>query len=1122
MRGGDLMGGDLRGVRTCFIWKRGHENSNFGIKKAHEEATEGLGCFVQCREELYFSKSPKDVKVVLGTSVTLPCEVTPSSGVVYYWELNGSKISNTTRRHQQGSNLHITRVDRERDSGQFTCIAEDTTGQSTAITSSPASINIQWIGEATVQLQEPESASFIERGSNVTLRCHLDASGEVHFEWFRNADRLTKSARLEIKKRRIHIKSVEATDNGVYRCVAKNEAGVQHSTKNFALAVPGETTALIQIVPSDLIIKNGGIAFFDCSYQHADVTEWYFEEKPLSTNERITIHSNGTLQINDVTESDQGLYNCVGIRSESTEVPQSYTAKLKIAYIEPFVLTSFEPPLPDSKKKIVGEGLTFQLTCLPTNSSPPAKQWWERPNGHTISDSGDVRVDDGRLIIDNVKSENAGRYKCVAENIAGITEMAVELMVTTKPKILVHPVSVTVDENEESILHCEFESDSRQHTIVKWRKDGKYLKHDDESSSYQRLKIFKTNGTLVIHSTQAADRGEYVCEVITVGQKPVASKPATISVIEQLRFVPAPVNKKMELGSIAKVHCKAQGTPPPIIRWEKEGVQVDNLTSHITDMNGTLHFNGVQSEDKGRYNCIASNSQGTINASINIEVVVAPRFNTLPKNPTEAIEGQSVSIDCVVEGDPKPTIQWDKNLKMNDFDLARFKVLSNGTLLISEVHREDENKYGCTAGSSAGLNRKEVQLIVHTQEADGDSTVTKAVLITMSVAGAYIILVIGLMVWCRYRRRSRKLPLNDGKTENGDIEHTELKEALCGNGSDSSKPKANGIENHKEGQRSDGAETTHSQSSNNSKKSKSSNYDKLALSRSHLKDIKLIGRGEFGDIMIAKIAKTLTVHDKRASRSSQITSPEEVVDDKEVPVLIKALSQTKDEGCLTEFKREIDIFSKITNENITKLFGLCREVEPNFMILEYTDWGDLKKFLVATQNDNSPPLTSVQSVAIIQQISRGMDHLASNRIVHKDLAARNCLITSTLVAKVGLPRLTRDPYSQEYCKHVNQIIPLRWLPHEAVYEDEYSTKSDVYSFGVLMWEVFARGELPHSKINDNSFLTKLKEKKLEWKSHPSTPESLIKWQESCWDLDPQNRPSFSELSKELAEILKSM
>lgn len=50
---------------------------------------------------------------------------------------------------------------------------------------------------------------------------------------------------------------------------------------------------------------------------------------------------------------------------------------------------------------------------------------------------------------------------------------------------------------------------------------------------------------------------------------------------------------------------------------------------------------------------------------------MAPKFSVLPKNPTEAIEGFSVMIDCIVEGDPKPTIQWDKNLKMNDFDKSR-------------------------------------------------------------------------------------------------------------------------------------------------------------------------------------------------------------------------------------------------------------------------------------------------------------------------------------------------------------------------------------------------------------------------------------------------------------------
>lgn len=90
---------------------------------------------------------------------------------------------------------------------------------------------------------------------------------------------------------------------------------------------------------------------------------------------------------------------------------------------------------------------------------------------------------------------------------------------------------------------------------------------------------------------------------------------------EILKFAPPPVNKKLELGSAAKLHCKAQGTPPPIVHWQKEGMDSESFPEHITDMNGTLHFNGVQIEDKGKYICTASNSQGIINITINIDVV---------------------------------------------------------------------------------------------------------------------------------------------------------------------------------------------------------------------------------------------------------------------------------------------------------------------------------------------------------------------------------------------------------------------------------------------------------------------------------------------------------------------
>lgn len=83
--------------------------------------------------------------------------------------------------------------------------------------------------------------------------------------------------------------------------------------------------------------------------------------------------------------------------------------------------------------------------------------------------------------------------------------------------------------------------------------------------------------------------------------------------------------------------------------------------------------------------------------------------------------------------------------------------------------------------------------------------------------------------------------------------------------------------------------------------------------------------------------------------------------------------------------------------------------------------GDLKQFLIATHKGSTTELTAVQSIAILLQLAKGMDHIANNRLIHKDFAARNCLISSSLGAKVSMPRMIREPYSQEYCKHINQV-----------------------------------------------------------------------------------------------------
>ena len=135
---------------------------------------------------------------------------------------------------------------------------------------------------------------------------------------------------------------------------------------------------------------------------------------------------------------------------------------------------------------------------------------------------------------------------------------------------------------------------------------------------------------------------------------------------------------------------------------------------------------------------------------------------------------------------------------------------------------------------------------------------------------------------------------------------------------------------NKEAHKSDGADTAHSQSSNHSKKSKSS-YDKLCIPRSQLSEMKPAGRGEFGEIFTCKYTR----ESSNGLRDSSI-------------VLVKTLTNTKDESVLQEFKRHIDLLHKLNHENVVKLIGLCRGDEPDIMIIETTDWGDLKQFLLAS------------------------------------------------------------------------------------------------------------------------------------------------------------------------------
>ncbi|KAG9468727.1 inactive tyrosine-protein kinase 7 [Eleutherodactylus coqui] len=1016
---------------------------------------------------IIFTKQPSSQDALHGRSAFLRCEVEDPARVAFQWLQNGLPVKDTERRFHEGGSLKITAVDRKLDAGSFQCVARDPlTGEEER--SVNASFNIKWIEDGPVSLQSPGSVDDIQSQSAVALRCHIDGHPRPICQWFRDGTALADNGHvysINNKERTLTIRSAGPDDSGEYYCCAHNAAGDVCSTRNFTLNIIDESFPQAVIVPEDQIINEGEDTMFHCRFSAIPppTLEWYFKDTVLTNKSRITVFQNGSLLITSVRQRNYGTYRCVGTGLRGKQVVLQATLSLaEIGEMRPL-----------SPRVLIADTIQ-RITCERPRGQPPPTVSWVR-GLQRIPAEGRVHQDDRDLVFSPITEGDAGTYSCMAANIAGKRRQDVNVTVATVPQWVEKPQETRMDEGRSGFLHCL--SRASLEPTVSWYRHGNPISNEDT-----RFEVFK-NGTLKIVNVEVYDGVVYTC----VSSTPAGSIEALARAIvqENLKFTPPPQSQQcLELDKDATVLCSATGREKPTIQWLK--ADGSDLPSHTESEAGHLHFHRVRRSDAGNYTCTASNSQqGEIKVSVNLIVAVYISFKVTPEN-TTVYQGHTATLHCQAEGNPKPQVQWRGREGMLDATKFRHRIqiLNNDSLVIYQVSSEDSGKYTCIAGNVCDIKHRDAFLYVVDKpnvRSEGENStpykMIQTIGLSVGAAVAYIIIVLGLMFYCKNRRKAKRLGKNEG----------EEPEMECLNGGAT-------LQN---GQTT--AEIQEEVPLTTLGNKRMSSGDKISFPRSNLHPITTLGRGEFGEVFLAK--------------AQGIDSGS-----KDAVVMVKAL-QTRDEQLQMDFRRELDMFTKLNHNNVVRLLGHCREAEPHYTILEYVDLGDLKQFLriSKSKDEKMKPLSSKQKVALCSQVALGMEHLSNHRFVHKDLAARNCLVSAQRVVKVSALGLNKDVYNSEYY-HLRQAwVPLRWMPPEAVQDDDFSTKSDVWSFGVLMWEVFTLGEIPYTDMADDEVLAGLQGGSLKLSAPENCSSRYYKLMQRCWASSPKDRPSFSNIANMLGD-----
>eukprot|EP00063_Salmo_salar_P023309 XP_013998144.1 PREDICTED: focal adhesion kinase 1-like isoform X2 [Salmo salar] len=254
-----------------------------------------------------------------------------------------------------------------------------------------------------------------------------------------------------------------------------------------------------------------------------------------------------------------------------------------------------------------------------------------------------------------------------------------------------------------------------------------------------------------------------------------------------------------------------------------------------------------------------------------------------------------------------------------------------------------------------------------------------------------------------------------------------------------------------------------------------------------------IGEGQFGDV-----------------HQGVYNSPENPT----LNVAIKTCKNSTSDSVREKFLQEALTMRQFDHPHIVKLIGVITE-NPVWIIMELCTMGELRSFLQVRKYN----LDLSTLILFSHQLSTALAYLESKRFVHRDIAARNVLVSSTDCVMLGDFGLSRYMEDSSYYKASKGKLPIKWMAPESINFRRFTSASDVWMFGVCMWEILMYGIKPFQGVKNNDVIGRIENGERLAMPH-NCPPTLYSLMTKCWAYDPSKRPRFTELKTQLSTILE--